>query len=317
MQRKIDKMARLFRLRTLPALWLLVLWLQPDTTHCITEEIEATPTNSNGMELGELSMPQYLLMMLIFLKFTLLYAMGILPLEIDLDKFIKDDYSDYDYGYNYYGQKEKKEGDDDEKYGENSEKKTSDSEEIKFVIKVVETDGYHSVENQAESLDHHESFKVIQQGLETGKESSYSSYAQNKKGKTSDFARRSLHQSSYTSYDHPSEQFRSKRSLINTKTPHHEMTSGSNFTIDSSIINNGSYINAIHRKKTGKESPANLPANTTRKAISGGIQPEQKLLWAGSDETSSTEDIPARSVDAYYRAYDQDRKKVSIFTLYK
>ncbi|KAF2350882.1 hypothetical protein FHG87_018359 [Trinorchestia longiramus] len=52
--------------------------------HGLTEEIEATPTNTNGIEVGELSMPQYILLMLIFLKYTLLYAVGVLPLEIDL-----------------------------------------------------------------------------------------------------------------------------------------------------------------------------------------------------------------------------------------
>ena len=51
---------------------------------CSIEEIEATPTNTNGIELGELSLSQLVLVMLVFLKLTLLYSVGVLPLEIDL-----------------------------------------------------------------------------------------------------------------------------------------------------------------------------------------------------------------------------------------
>ncbi|XP_018026041.1 uncharacterized protein LOC108681512 isoform X2 [Hyalella azteca] len=52
--------------------------------HAIAEEIEATPTNTNGVELGEVSMAQFILLLFVFLKLTLLYSVGILPLEIDL-----------------------------------------------------------------------------------------------------------------------------------------------------------------------------------------------------------------------------------------
>ena len=57
----------------------------------LIEEIEATPTNSNGMEIGELSTLQFVILMLLFLKMTLLYAMGVLPLEIDLGCVYFDD----------------------------------------------------------------------------------------------------------------------------------------------------------------------------------------------------------------------------------
>ena len=51
---------------------------------CTVEEIEATPTNTNGIELGELSLIQFILLIFVFLKLTVLYSMGVLPLEIDL-----------------------------------------------------------------------------------------------------------------------------------------------------------------------------------------------------------------------------------------
>lgn len=48
------------------------------------EEVEVTPSNTNGVELGELSFMQFLLLLLIFLKFVTLYSVGVLPVEIDL-----------------------------------------------------------------------------------------------------------------------------------------------------------------------------------------------------------------------------------------
>ncbi|XP_018026042.1 uncharacterized protein LOC108681512 isoform X3 [Hyalella azteca] len=69
-------------------LWLLFVTLL--TCAIIAEikamvtEVEATPTAINGLLIGELSVSQYIFFMLIFLKFTLLYAVGVLPLEIDL-----------------------------------------------------------------------------------------------------------------------------------------------------------------------------------------------------------------------------------------
>ena len=72
---------RRYQLSLLLALLAYVLLKEAEA---LTEEIEATPTNTNGFEIGELSMPQYMLMMLIFLKLVLLYAVGVLPLEIDL-----------------------------------------------------------------------------------------------------------------------------------------------------------------------------------------------------------------------------------------
>ncbi|CAL4062269.1 unnamed protein product [Meganyctiphanes norvegica] len=50
----------------------------------LTEEIEITPSNTNGFEIGELSTLQFVVMMLIFLKLVTLYAIGVLPFEVDL-----------------------------------------------------------------------------------------------------------------------------------------------------------------------------------------------------------------------------------------
>ncbi|KAL7637954.1 UNVERIFIED_CONTAM: hypothetical protein RMT77_011568 [Armadillidium vulgare] len=56
-------------------------------TECAIEEIEATPTNSNGFFLGDISMPQFLVMCVIFLIIILLYAVGVVPIEVDLGYF--------------------------------------------------------------------------------------------------------------------------------------------------------------------------------------------------------------------------------------
>ncbi|XP_068247425.1 uncharacterized protein [Palaemon carinicauda] len=48
------------------------------------EEMEVTPSNTNGIELGELSFMQLVLFALIFLKLSALYNVGVLPVEIDL-----------------------------------------------------------------------------------------------------------------------------------------------------------------------------------------------------------------------------------------
>lgn len=52
--------------------------------HGAIEEIEITPTNTNGFEIGELSTLQFVVMMLIFLKLITLYSIGVLPFEVDL-----------------------------------------------------------------------------------------------------------------------------------------------------------------------------------------------------------------------------------------
>ena len=82
---------------------ILILLILPNPSSGLIEEIEATPTNTNGIELGELSLPQFALLMLIFLKMTLLYSVGVLPLEIRLGKKDYDYYSDYE-DYDDYGQ---------------------------------------------------------------------------------------------------------------------------------------------------------------------------------------------------------------------
>ena len=53
-------------------------------SYALIEEVEATPTNTNAIELGELSLPQFIWLTIVFLKFVLLYAVGVIPLEIDL-----------------------------------------------------------------------------------------------------------------------------------------------------------------------------------------------------------------------------------------
>lgn len=64
---------------------ILFLWLLfASRAEAALEEIEATPTNTNGIEIGELSFMQLLLFMLVFLKLVTLYSLGVLPIEIDL-----------------------------------------------------------------------------------------------------------------------------------------------------------------------------------------------------------------------------------------
>lgn len=65
---------------------LLLAWHLPQTKAAI-EEIEATPTNTNAFELGDISMPQFLVFCLFFLAIVLLYAYGVVPIEVDLGYF--------------------------------------------------------------------------------------------------------------------------------------------------------------------------------------------------------------------------------------
>lgn len=48
------------------------------------EEIDVTPSNTNGIEIGELSLLQFVLFMLVILKLVTLYSFGVLPVEVDL-----------------------------------------------------------------------------------------------------------------------------------------------------------------------------------------------------------------------------------------
>ncbi|XP_042219456.1 uncharacterized protein LOC121864487 isoform X2 [Homarus americanus] len=50
----------------------------------VVEEIEVDPSNTNGFELGELSFLQFVLGCVIFIKIVALYAVGVLPIEVDL-----------------------------------------------------------------------------------------------------------------------------------------------------------------------------------------------------------------------------------------
>ncbi|XP_076038031.1 uncharacterized protein LOC143023391 [Oratosquilla oratoria] len=68
----------------------------PSLSWAITEDIEVTPTNTNGIELGDLTMTQFVFFMVVFLKLVTLYAMGVIPIEFDLSNAFSKD-SDYYY----------------------------------------------------------------------------------------------------------------------------------------------------------------------------------------------------------------------------
>jgi hypothetical protein len=69
-----------------PQIWAVVyiiasrLWVP---TNCLVEGIGIDPVNTLGFQLSEISVPQYLLFILVFLELVLLYTLGILPLEFD------------------------------------------------------------------------------------------------------------------------------------------------------------------------------------------------------------------------------------------
>lgn len=93
---------------------LLVATLHVQETEALFEEVEVDPSNTNGMELGEISFLQFILGAIIFLKLVALYAGGVLPIEIDLGgKFDSDYYDDYyydDYGDDDYFGKRRRDG---------------------------------------------------------------------------------------------------------------------------------------------------------------------------------------------------------------
>lgn len=81
-------------------LLLILLWLVcgvPHVAEAVFEEIEVQNSNSNGFELGELSLSQFVLGSLIFLNIVVLYTAGVLPIEVDLGFNGEDDYNDYYY----------------------------------------------------------------------------------------------------------------------------------------------------------------------------------------------------------------------------
>ncbi|XP_018026040.1 uncharacterized protein LOC108681512 isoform X1 [Hyalella azteca] len=88
-----------------PQVWALVyiiasrLWVP---TNCIVEGISMYPKSKHGFQLSEISVPQFLLLILVFLELVLLYTLGILPVEYDfssnfakkgLDASLKNDTS--------------------------------------------------------------------------------------------------------------------------------------------------------------------------------------------------------------------------------
>ncbi|KAK8734110.1 hypothetical protein OTU49_006021 [Cherax quadricarinatus] len=52
--------------------------------HATVEEIQVSPTSVYGFQLGELSWMQFIMGSLIFIMFVVLYAEGVLPVEVDL-----------------------------------------------------------------------------------------------------------------------------------------------------------------------------------------------------------------------------------------
>jgi len=193
----------------------------------VFEEIEGTPTNTNGFEIGELSMPQYVFMMLVFLKLSLLYGSGVLPLEINLGAL----WDKYYYGDYYHH-------DDEDDYG----------------------------------ADHHEDDERYTSHSDEGEASSYSSYEQ-PRGLTGHDTPKVSAGSSYVSYGHPGERFRSKRS-----------TSPDYISVYPE--------NEIHAKRE------NVTANL-----------KEDAMKYGKKNTNVSRNKDSRGdVDAYYKAYDTDRK---------
>ncbi|XP_071513686.1 uncharacterized protein [Panulirus ornatus] len=62
----------------------LVLALRQTPVHSENPSIDVTPTNTNGVELGELSGLQMVFLSLVFLKLVILSFLGVLPVTIDL-----------------------------------------------------------------------------------------------------------------------------------------------------------------------------------------------------------------------------------------
>lgn len=63
---------------------LCFLWTAVPQVEAAVEEIDITPSNTNGIELGELSILQLVFFVLLLLKLVTLYAVGVLPVEVDL-----------------------------------------------------------------------------------------------------------------------------------------------------------------------------------------------------------------------------------------
>ena len=198
--------------------------------YAVFEEIEGTPTNTNGFEIGELSMPQYVFMMLVFLKLSLLYGSGVLPLEINLGAL----WDKYYYGDYYHH--------DDE-------------------------DEYHHEEHDDEPYTSHS---------DEGEASSYSSYEQ-PRGLAGHDTHEVAAESSYVSYGHPGERFRSKRS------------------------NDQDYVSVYQQNEFHAERE-NVTANVKEGAL--------KYRKNSSDVLRNKDS--RGDVDAYYKAYDTDRKRSKV-----
>ena len=87
---------------------ILLIFSSVNRSDAAVESIDFMPLDTAGIYLGELSLLQFILLMLGSLKIALLYAMGALPFEFDLGELFEklfsdgdDDEDDDDYDYDY------------------------------------------------------------------------------------------------------------------------------------------------------------------------------------------------------------------------
>ena len=91
---------------------ILLIFSSVNRSDAAVESIDFMPLDTAGIYLGELSLLQFILLMLGSLKIALLYAMGALPFEFDLGELFEklfsdgdddddDDDEDDDYDYDY------------------------------------------------------------------------------------------------------------------------------------------------------------------------------------------------------------------------
>lgn len=80
----LNAMAKERKVATLLAIAaLLALSTAVPEAEAAVEEIDVTPSNTNGIEIGELSLLQFVFLF-VLLKLVTLYSVGVLPIEVDL-----------------------------------------------------------------------------------------------------------------------------------------------------------------------------------------------------------------------------------------
>lgn len=81
----LNAMAKERKVATLLAIAaLLALSTAVPEAEAAVEEIDVTPSNTNGIEIGELSLLQFVFFLFVLLKLVTLYSVGVLPIEVDL-----------------------------------------------------------------------------------------------------------------------------------------------------------------------------------------------------------------------------------------